>query len=59
MITSGAVIQIVIEIVLFRLYKILCMVYVDGIIILGKTKEEHCDNLHGMLERLKEHEYKV
>ena len=59
MITSGAVMQLVIERVLAGLNNVICMVYVDDIIVFGKTEEEHDGNLCKVLERLKEHGYKI
>ena len=59
LITSGAAMQSVIERVLNGLNNKICLVYIDDVIVVGKTLEEHDKNLSLVLERLKNFGYKV
>ena len=59
MITSGAIMQLIIERVLAGLNNKICLVYVDDVVIYGKTEEEHDYNLNLVLQRLRENGYKI
>lgn len=59
LITSGAVMQSIIERVLDGLNHRICLVYVDDIIIVGKNKEDHDKNLNEVLQRLAQYGYKI
>ena len=59
LITSGAVMQSIMERVLIGLNHKICLVYVDDVIIAGKTKEDHDKNLDLVLRRLRLHGFKI
>ena len=59
LITSGAVMQSVIERVLNGLNNKVCLVYIDDVIVVGKTLEEHDKNLSLVLENFKNFGYKL
>ena len=59
MVTSGSAMQIAIERVLSGLIGKSCLVYVDDIVIFGKTEKEHDNNLNLVLSRLKDNGFKV
>ena len=57
--TSGAAMQFSMERTLNELNNKVCVVYIDDVIIFGKTKKEHDKNLSLVLNRLQEHGFKI
>ena len=57
--TSGAAMQNTMEKVLNGLNGVICIVYIDDVIITGKNIENHDKNLNTVLQRLAEHGFKI
>ena len=56
---APATFQRLMEIVLAGLVRKFCYVYVDDILVVGRTLEEHLENIAGVLDRLQEAELKL
>ncbi|KAF9756152.1 Retrovirus-related Pol polyprotein from transposon opus [Nosema granulosis] len=56
---SSGILQRIIDDILNDILESKYMVYMDDIIVYGKTKEEHDENLNDVLQRLSKNNFKV